>query len=126
MFYNESFAAFCNRIATGDKLLEVKDHILPEEYAKKACALAEKLRADKSTFNQYAEVAIQRSLENLDDVARILESKTVDGEIPDSVIAYFAKAIYSLDDGREVGYNDLPKELQNIIKVVSVYFMLLI
>lgn len=126
MSTNESFAAFCNRIATGDTLLEVKDHILPEEYAEKARALAEKLRARKQTFGQFPQMFIQGRFENLSEATEIIRSKIVDDEIPDGVIAYFAKAIFSPDNGEEVGYNDLPKNMQNIIKVVSAYFMLLI
>ena len=76
---------------------------------------------------------IQKRFEDLDEVKETLSKKTVDGEIPNSVLTYFAYNLYSKFEYDEnnnlkpeglVGFNNLQEPLQNIIKVVSVYFML--
>ena len=135
MIYNnneEPFAAFCNRIAAK---INVKipngNYTLPVEYRNSADKLLAVLKNKKQTFPEYPIGFIQREFENMDYVLERLESKLEDGEIPDSVLTFFAYGLYSTFDkdgkpipGKTVGYNDLMDVLQNIIKVVSVYFML--
>ena len=131
---NESFAAFCNRVASH---VNVKvpngDYTLPEEYNEKALKLLNKLKECKASFPTYAITFIQSRFDNMDEVIETLKSKTVDGEIPNAIPTYFAYNLYSKFEYDEEGnlkpeglmaYNNLPESLQNIIKVVSVYFML--
>ena len=131
---NESFAAFCNRIAAHVNVrIPDGNYTLPEEYNTKAKNLLDQLIQKKKGFPIYPFTFIHRRFENLDEVKETLLNKTVDGEIPNSVLTYFAYNLYSKFDYDEngnlkpeglVGFNNLQEPLQNIIKVVSVYFML--
>lgn len=127
---NESFAAFCNRVAAHIKVrIPDGDYTLPEEYNDKATKLFKMLASKKEGFPYYAITSIQSRLDDMNEVEETLKKKTVDGEIPDAVFVYFAHNLYSKFDADGnpidvVGYNNLPEPLQNIIKVVSVYFML--
>ena len=130
MRQHEPFAAFCKRVAAHVNVrIPDGDYTLPEEYNENAEKLYRFLAAKKESFPYYAITSIQNRLSDIDSVVETLKSKTVDGEIPDAVLVYFAHNLYSKfdKDGNPidvVGYNNLPEPLQNIIKVVSVYFML--
>lgn len=129
---NESFAAFCNRIATPISIrIADGNYTLPEEYNEFAPKFKNKLRALKSTFPSYAITFVQSAFDDMSKVIKTLEEKTVDGEIPDALLVYYAYNMYTDFDqdgkpipGKVVAYNDLPAPLQNIIKVMAVYTML--
>lgn len=127
---NEPFAAFCNRVAAHVNVrIPDGDYTLPEEYNDKAEKLYRLLASKKESFPYYPITSIQTRLSDMEEVTRTLKANTVDGEIPDAVLVYFAHNLYSKFDADGnpvdvVGYNNLPEPLQNIIKVVSVYFML--
>lgn len=131
---NEPFAAFCNRVAAHVNVrIPDGDYTLPEEYNTKAKNLLDQLMQKKKGFPTYPITFIQKRFEDLDEVKETLSKKTVDGEIPNSVLTYFAYNLYSKFEYDEnnnlkpeglVGFNNLQEPLQNIIKVVSVYFML--
>lgn len=131
---NEPFAAFCNRLAAHVNVkIPDGDYTLPEEYNTKATNLLNNLKQKKKGFPYYPITFIQNRFDNLDEVKETLMEKTTDGEIPNWIPTYFAYNLYSTfeydDDGNLkpeglCGYNNLPESLQNIIKVVSVYFML--
>ena len=131
---NEPFAAFCNRLAAHVNVkIPDGDYTLPEEYNTKATNLLNNLKQKKKGFPYYPITFIQSRFDNLDEVKETLTAKTTDGEIPNWIPTYFAYNLYSTfeydDDGNLkpdglCGYNNLPESLQNIIKVVSVYFML--
>jgi hypothetical protein len=131
---NEPFAAFCNRIAAHVKVrIPDGNYTLPEEYNESAEKLLAAVMKKKSSFSNFPYAGIQSRFDNMDEVRETLEKKTVDGEIPDSVITFFAYYMYSKFEYDEEGnlkpeglvaYNNLPESAQNIIKVVSAYFML--
>jgi hypothetical protein len=127
---NESFAAFCNRVAAHVNVrIPDGDYTLPEEYNEKAEKVLKLLASKKESFPFYAITSIQNRLSDMDEVVATLKEKTVDGEIPDAVLVYFAFNLYSKFDenGKPVdivGYNNLKEPQQNIIKVAAVYFML--
>jgi len=127
---NEPFAAFCNRVAAHVNVrIPDGDYTLPEEYNEKAEKVLKLLASKKEGFPFYAITSIQNRLSDMDEVIATLKEKTVDGEIPDAVLVYFAFNLYSKFDenGKPVdivGYNNLKEPQQNIIKVAAVYFML--
>lgn len=127
---NEPFAAFCNRVAAHVNVrIPDGDYTLPEEYNEKAEKVLKLLASKKEGFPFYAITSIQNRLSDMDEVIATLKAKTVDGEIPDAVLVYFAFNLYSKFDenGKPVdivGYNNLKEPQQNIIKVAAVYFML--
>lgn len=129
---NESFAAFCNRIAAPVNIrIADGNYTLPEEYNEFAPKLVKKLKAIKHTFPAYAITFIQSAFDDMDYVIKTLEEKTVDSDIPDELLIYYAYNMYTERDeegnpipGKEVAYNDLLPPLQNIIKVMAVYTML--
>lgn len=131
---NEPFAAFCNRVAAHVNVkVPEGDYTLPEEYNKKAMSLITKLKSRKDSFPYYPITFIQSRFDDMNEVVDTLSKKTVDGEIPDWIPVCFAYYLYSNFEYDEEGnlksenlmaYNNLPEPLQNIIKVVSVYFML--
>lgn len=127
---NEPFAAFCNRVAAHVNVrIPDGDYTLPEEYNEKAEKVLKLLASKKEGFPFYAITAIQNRLSDMDEVIATLKEKTVDGEIPDAVLVYFAFNLYSKfdEEGKPVdivGYNNLKEPQQNIIKVAAVYFML--
>lgn len=127
---NEPFAAFCNRVAAHVNVrIPDGDYTLPEEYNEKAEKVLKLLASKKEGFPFYAITSIQNRLSDMDEVIATLKEKTVDGEIPDAVLVYFAFNLYSKfdEDGKPVdivGYNNLKEPQQNIIKVAAVYFML--
>ena len=127
---NEPFAAFCNRVAAHVNVrIPDGDYTLPEEYNEKAEKVLKLLASKKEGFPFYAITSIQNRLSDMDEVIATLKEKTVDGEIPDAVLVYFAFNLYSKfnEEGKPVdivGYNNLKEPQQNIIKVAAVYFML--
>ena len=130
MIKNEPFAAFCNRVAAHVNVrIPDGDYTLPEEYNEKAEKVLKLLASKKESFPFYAITSIQNRLSDMDEVVATLKTKTVDGEIPDAVLVYFAFNLYSKfdEEGKPVdivGYNNLKEPQQNIIKVAAVYFML--
>lgn len=130
MIKNEPFAAFCNRIAADIKFeIPEGNYTIPDEYYETASKLYQYLASKKNGFDRYPVMAIQTRLSDMNEVINTLNENTVDGEIPNAVIAYFAHNLYSEYDAERnpiklKGYNNLTEEEQNIIKVVSVYFML--
>lgn len=134
MITNMPFAAFCNKFAAKTNVkIEETNYTFPDEYYEKARNLLKLLRERKPGFPNYPIKFIQEKFEDYDELISTLNEKLVDGEIPDVIPVYFAYNLYSEFDkdgnpieGKMVGYNNLPEPLQNIIKVVSVYFMLLI
>lgn len=130
---NEPFAAFCNRIAAPIRVhIADGNYTLPDEFDEIAPKLVAKLRAKKSSFPTHPITFIQSMFANIDDVVKELEEKTTDGEIPDGLIIYYAYNMYTERDadgnpipGKEVSYNNLPDSLQNIIKIMAVYTILL-
>lgn len=129
---NESFAAFCNRVAAPIRVrIADGNYTLPEEYNNYAPKLMNKLKASKPSFPYYAITFIQSEFDDMNKVIKTLEEKTVNGEIPDALLIYYAYNMYTEFDeegkpipGKIVAYNDLPDPLQNIIKVMAVYTML--
>lgn len=132
MNHNESFAAFCNRVAAPINVhIADGNYTLPEEYNEIAPKLLSKLKIKKNSFPTHSITFIQSAFDDMDRVINTLEEKTVDGEIPDALLIYYAYNMYTKFgpdgvpvEGGEVSYNNLPESLQNIIKVMSVYTIL--
>lgn len=132
MNYNEPFAAFCNRIAAPINIRIVDgNYTLPEEYNEFAPKLLAKLKAKKNIFPTHPITFIQSVFDDMNEVINTLKEKTVDNEIPDALLIYYAYNMYTKRgpngepvEGGEVSYNNLPEPLQNIIKVMSVYTIL--
>lgn len=128
---NEPFSAFCNRVGVGNIRLPEGNHTLPEEYEKTTMRVLQILREKKSSFTTYPINYIQSRFDNMEEVEETLKEKTVNGEIPDGILAYLAYHLYTkfnadgtIDPGNEVAFNDLPKQAQNIIKVAACYIIL--
>ena len=131
MRINEPFSAFCNRVATGSINLPEGNHTLPEEYEKTTMRVLQILREKKSSFANYPITYIQSRLDNMSEVEETIKEKTVNGEIPDGILAYLAYHLYTkfnpdgtVDPGNDVAYNNLPRQAQNIIKVAACYIIL--
>ena len=75
---NESFAAFCNRVAAHVNVrIPDGDYTLPEEYNTKAKNLLDQLMQKKKGFPTYPITFIQKRFEDLDEVKETLSKKTV-------------------------------------------------
>lgn len=129
---NESFAEFCNRMATDTKTrIKDGDYTLPEKYKAIAPLIVKELKPRRNTFEDYAVTFIQSAFDNMMDVVETLEEKTRDGEIPDALLVYYAYNMFNdFDENNSptsehvIVYDELPMNLQNIIKVMSVYTIL--
>jgi hypothetical protein len=128
---HEPFAAFCNRVGSGTIKLPEGNHTLPEEYEKTTMKVLQILREKKSSFANYPIAYIQSRFNDMNEVEETLKEKTVNGEIPDGILAYLAYHLYTkfnpdgtVDPGNGVAYNNLPKQSQNIIKIAACYIIL--
>ena len=62
--------------------------------------------------------AVFDKFETEDELADELHTKTVDDEIPDSLINYLSSGLYNME------YMAISKQQQNIIKVLAIYIIL--
>ena len=62
--------------------------------------------------------AVFDKFETEEELADELHTKTVDDEIPDSLINYLSSGLYNME------YMAISKQQQNIIKVLAIYIIL--
>ena len=119
---NEPFAAFCNRVAAHVNVrIPDGDYTLPEEYNEKAEKVLKLLASKKEGFPFYAITSIQNRLSDMDEVIATLKEKTVDGEIPDAVLVYFAFNLYSkFDENGKYVSGSTPATANNCVNVGEV------
>ena len=113
-----SFFSFCQDIATPTKISVTSNEQVPEEFRGSFNVLVSQMKNKMNRLDRIEVVFVQNKFENMYKVDMIMQTK-YGGEVCDDLAAALSRALYNAD------FNNLVSEEQSIIKVLTVYLMIL-
>lgn len=109
------FLEFCNRLALNTDFSGISDvTLVPERYQKATNTMVNMMKNKAEIFDVINVPFVEMVFDN-GDYENILDSKLIDGEVPDGIIHVLSRGIF-----KESPVN-LTKNQSAIIKVLSVY-----
>ena len=120
-----TFQQFCDKISKDSNIniesAPTSSSNLSDDYKAIADNIIKSLKVKVSKFNTLKLpyiTAVFDKFETEEELADELHMKTVDDEIPDSLINYLSSGLYNME------YMAISKQQQNIIKVLAIYIIL--
>lgn len=120
-----TFQQFCDKISKDSNIniesAPASSSNLSDDYKAIADNIIKSLKVKVSKFNTLKLpyiTAVFDKFETEEELADELHMKTVDDEIPDSLINYLSSGLYNME------YIAISKQQQNIIKVLAIYIIL--
>lgn len=120
-----AFQQFCDKMSKDSNVdiesAPTSSSNLSDDYKAIADNIIKSLKVKVSKFNTLKLpyiTAVFDKFETEEELADELHMKTVDDEIPDSLINYLSSGLYNME------YMAISKQQQNIIKVLAIYIIL--
>ena len=114
-----SFLSFCQEIATPTNIsITTSNEQIPDTFRESFDALVSQMKNKMNRLDRIEVVFVQNKFSNMSKVDDIMQNE-YSGEVDDNLAAALSRALYNAD------FNNLVSEEQSIIKVLTVYLMIL-
>lgn len=113
-----SFLSFCQEIATPTNISITSNEQVPDEFREPFDALVSQMKNKMNRLDRIEVVFVQNKFNNMNKVDDIMQNE-YSGEVDDNLAAALSRALYNAD------FNNLVSEEQSIIKILTVYLMIL-
>lgn len=114
-----SFLSFCQEIATPTNIsITTSNEQIPDTFRESFDALVSQMKNKMNRLDRIEVVFVQNKFNNMSKVDDIMQNE-YSGEVDDNLAAALSRALYNAD------FNNLVSEEQSIIKVLTVYLMIL-
>ena len=113
-----NFMTFCQEIATPTNISITSNERIPDAFRESFDALVSQMKNKMNRLDRIEVIFIQNKFTNMEKIYDILDAE-YQGEVNDDLAAALSRALYNAD------FNNLVSEEQCIIKVLTVYLMIL-